>query len=319
MLLANLKIFFANIARHGLFTAINVLGLSIGLASCLLISLYVLDEFSYDSQHPAADRLYRMSSILVGVEQGGRIPIPSAPMTGPLLQQNFAEVEAFTRMTDEPVYLSLGSQGYYEDAVNFVDPNFFSFFQLNWLEGDPASALSLPDAIVLTRSLALKYFGDINPVGQQLQLQNVGPLQVTGLIDDLSRTHFSGDAFVTMNTLQRLAEPDMTEDWFSARFQVYLRLQEGASFAQLQPQFHTFLDRQMPPAAKAIYDADSMPVRDIHLSEPQFLGLNGETRRTEVLTLMLVCAALLASPVSISSTWRRHAPVKAARKSRCAR
>jgi len=294
MFLTNLKTFFSSLGRQSLFTVINVLGLSVGLASCLLIALYVLDEFSYDTQHAGAERLYRISSFLVGVEQGGRTPIPSAsPLAGPLLQENFPEVEASTRIAAEPVYLSLGEQGDYEEDVRFVDRNFFDFFRFDWLRGDAATALAEPASIVLTQSLASKYFGATDPVGHELQLRKAGTLKVTGVIRDLQRTHLSGTAFVNLGMLEPLA-PGALETWFGSGFQVYVRLRDGASFTQLQPAFHAFLERQMPPAAMALYDPDSMPLRDIHLSEPQALGLNGSSKREELLALLLVCAGLLA-------------------------
>lgn len=293
MFVANLKIFFAILRKQGLFTAINVLGLATGIASCLLISLYVLDEFSYDSQHPAAARIVRISSFLAGVEQE-RTPIPSAsPLAGPLLQQNFPEIEDYTRIAQEPVYLSVGNRGYHEESVRFVDAGFFSFFQFEWLDGDPVTALATPDSIVLTESMALKYFGAEDPLGRQLQLPQGGLLTVTGLIRDLQRTHLRADAFASMSTLVNLTEPAVLQSWFGARFQVYVRLRQGTSFEQLQPVLHEFLRNSMPPAARALYEPNSTPLLDIHLSEPQFLGLNGDSRHTEVLALMLVCVALL--------------------------
>jgi putative ABC transport system permease protein len=289
----NLKIFIQTLARNRLFSLINVLGLSIGFASCLLISLYVMDEFSYDTQHPAADRIYRLSSFLVGVEQGGRMPIPSAsPLVGPLLQQNFPEVEAFTRIAEEPVYLSLDEQGDYEEGLRFVDANFMTFFHFDWLQGDATTALAQPDSIVLTETLARKYFGSANPMGRELNLKDSGPLKVSGVIRDLTRTHLSGTAFVSLNALERLV-PEALQTWFGARFQVYLRLREGVAFAQLQPALYDFLERQMPPAANALYDPNSIGLREIHLSGPQFLELSGGGKRQEIVALMLVCVAVL--------------------------
>jgi putative ABC transport system permease protein len=290
MLITHLKIFLWNLTHHKTIAAIKILGLAFGLASYLLITLYVLDELSYDSQHRDAGRLYRVSWLLTGLEQGRQVPIPAtSPQVGALLQQNFAEVEGFTRMASESVYLSLNDNGKHDAQLQFVDANFFDFFQFTWVQGNPVSALSQPDSIVLTESLARYYFGDTDPMGKVLLLQQAQPLKVTGLISDLkNNTHIDGEAFVTMNSLERLLEPGAMEDWFESSFQTYVRLQTGVVFSALQPALHAFLDDSLPPAANAIYDPDSIAVRDIHLRSHNVSG------QQDVHTLMMVGMALLA-------------------------
>jgi putative ABC transport system permease protein len=296
MLITNLKIFLLSITRQKTLTAIKVLGLSIGLASCVLIMLYVVDELGYDSQHHDADRLYRISWRLAGIGSNASTPIPvSSPQVGPLLDLNFNEVESFTRLASKPMHLSVGDNGRQDTALQFVDANFFSFFSFDWVQGTLASALSQPDSIVLTESLARYYFGEADPLGKVVMLQQKQPLTVTGLIRDLKRnTHITGEAFVTMNSLERLLEPGAMDDWFESIFQTYVRVQSGVPFELLRPELHTFLEENLPPAANAIYDPDSITVRAIHLQAANESGQSGYSNRyQDLLALIAVGVALL--------------------------
>src|SRR5690606_15711747 len=131
----------------------------------------------------------------------------------PLLTENFSEVEAFTRLAREPVHFTVGELSQHEEAVNFVDANFFEFFPFEWLSGVADTALRAPDSIVLTESMARRYFADADPLGRLLHLQGRWPLTVTGLIRDLKRnTHLEGDAFITLSSLEALMEAQAMEN-----------------------------------------------------------------------------------------------------------
>src|SRR5690606_9144284 len=173
-----------------LFSFINLFGLAVGLASAILIGLYVADELSYDRFQPNAERLYRVARDFFP-EEGGETHLATLPPpAAELLRQDYAEIEAVARMRLYPGLLRRDDLIYQEDALQYADPAVFELFRFAWLAGDPRAALAAPNSIVLTERLARKYFGDEPALGQQLQLENLIDLTVTGVIRNLpSSTH----------------------------------------------------------------------------------------------------------------------------------
>lgn len=267
----------------------------------MLIALYVQDEWSYDKHHPNADRVYRISSILVGTGEPLNIANSALPV-GPLISENFIEIESTTRMSDVRVFLSRseeqGISGFYETGVRFVDSNFFDIFYYDWVQGSPTTALNEPGSIVLTESFAEKYFGDEDPMGQSLLLYNNltlanESLKVVGIIkDEQSNSHISADAFLDMSTFQELKGVGFMENWFALQAQTYIRVKENVDFEQLKPILYDFIEESMPPYMSELFDPDSSRVLDIHLNSPPDPG-NERTRSQDVKTLIAICFALL--------------------------
>ena len=165
-----LKISLRNLLRYKEYTLINILGLSVGLACCILIVLFVQDELSYDRHHENADRIYRLIdeyNIAGRLERYPSTPFPVAPA----LQAAFPEIEAITRFWQTYKHKPLiryGDAEFYEERFFFADSTTFDVFTIPFLEGDPSTALNRPKTVVLTKSSAQKYFGVENPIGKTL-------------------------------------------------------------------------------------------------------------------------------------------------------
>src|SRR5260221_7587000 len=188
-----------NLVKHKLYSFINIVGLSVGLACAIFIVLFLRDELSYDRWIPGSSNLYRLE---LTFHLTGRPPWPLATAPFPALtamQEEIPEVKATTHLLPEPMTVTVGNRQFFE-TVAFVDPSFFQVVRLPLVEGDPASVLAHPESIVLSQSVARKYFGDSDPLGKIVTITGSGilcdrndaacltaahPLTVTGVLRDL--------------------------------------------------------------------------------------------------------------------------------------
>ncbi len=221
-----IKTALRNFLKHKGFSFINIFGLAIGVACCLLIVLFVLDEVSYDQYHEKADQIYRVgirgfiNNILF------RGVVTCSPMAQTLVNE-YPEVTAATRLRNFgfPVF-RYEDKVFSEEKVFWVDQSFFDVFTVPFIKGDPKTALAQPNTIVLTRSMALKYFGDENPVGKSLNADKRRDYLVTGVVEDVPRnSHFHYDFLAALVTYEDSRSPI----WVSNSYYTYLVLQEGTS------------------------------------------------------------------------------------------
>jgi putative ABC transport system permease protein len=190
------------------FTAINVLGLSVGLATCLLIVFYVVDELSYDKYNTNADRIYRISD---EVRLNGR-EASYAPSGEPYMEvmKSFPEVEKFTRMipleslfiSPKKYFVRKGNQDIEEHNIVYTESSLFGVFTLPMIDGNPAGSLNDPHSAVITESTANKYFGKSGVVGQTLTINDTTVYKITGVIKDIpSQSHFHYDFFLSYSSI----------------------------------------------------------------------------------------------------------------------
>src|SRR5690349_16371051 len=164
-----LTIALRNIIRHKLYSFINIAGLAIGLACVILIILFIRDETSFDKWVPDSANLYRVDEAFI---LPGRAPLRLTLADFPLpalLKDNLPEVTAMTRYWSRPKTVIVGNRSFAQEIVE-VDTNFFQVIRFPLVAGDPATVLARPDAIVLSQSLARKFFGNANPVGKSLSV-----------------------------------------------------------------------------------------------------------------------------------------------------
>lgn len=292
MLLNYLKVAGRNFIKQRLYSVLNVAGLALGLTCSLLILLYIADELSYDRQHPDAERIYQFSQTFTALDE----PIylgASSPQVGPLLKDAFPEVEGFTRLR-RWTRVFTGPDGVPRDELmHFADASIFDFFAFTWLEGNPDAALEEPNSVVLSRSLARKYFGEANALGQGLTME-VDPqvqLRVTGVVDDLPHNmHFSTGALVSMNSMPSVLALD---DWINANFETYLKLAPSANYAALESQFAAYVLKNMPEPHRANWRFSGIALPDIHLYAPALPGELEGRNLANVMTLGVIAVVLL--------------------------
>jgi len=231
-----LKIAARNLLKHKAYSLINVLGLAIGMACCLLISLYVVDELSYDTYNEKAPRIYRVAT----ESRFGDTETASALTPAPLamtLVQDFPEVQTAARLFTlfGEVTISHGENRFNENRVFFADSTFFDVFSIPLLKGNSKAALTKRASIVLSEAMARKYFGDEDPLGKTVMLNtNIG-LNVTGVSANAPHnSHFHFDFLISLASFGASRNPSFTSQF---NYHTYIVLQEGFPPEPLEAQF----------------------------------------------------------------------------------
>ena len=240
------KIALRNLWRNKAFSAINIFGLAIGIATCLVIMLFVADELSYDRFNQKADRMVRI--IFKASLNGEKIETPtSAAPTAQTLRADYPEVQTTTRIRANAgaPFITYKNKTFKEDKFAYVDANFFQVFTLPFAEGDVKTALLEPNTIVISRAIAQKYFGNENPIGKVLQLKSENiSYKITGLIEKVpANSHFHFDLFASMASLAESRQ----QTWLSNNFNTYLVLRPGYDYKQLERKLPQVVEKYMGP------------------------------------------------------------------------
>jgi putative ABC transport system permease protein len=261
------KVALRNISRHKGYSLINVVGLAIGMTCCILILLWVQDELSYDRYHENSDRIYRVC-LDANIGTHLRAPVIMAP-AAPAMISEFPEVANAARVV-RPGRVSVKYEDrlFQEEDVGYADNSVFDIFTFPFISGDPQTALTTPYSVVITEEMAQKYFGDQEPVGKILRLDDEADFTVTGVVKNVpTNSHFSFNMLRSFETLYR-ENPELMEAWVTARFYTYLLLAENCDHKQLEQKFAAFVDRHMGDVLSAIGGTSTLflqPLTKIHL------------------------------------------------------
>jgi len=294
MLKNYLKIAVRNLLRQTGYSFVNIAGLTVGLACCLLILLYIQHERSYDRFHEKADRIHRVVTT-IEVEGRPQQTANSGGPVGPTMKETFPEVLQATRLFAANFLIQHGDQSFQESRAFYADSTLFDIFTLPMLQGNPETALAPPFTAVLSASGAEKYFGDENPVGQTLIADRTHPFTITGVVEDLpSHSHFDFDLLVSMETLEVL-RPSRDDDWPLIGFFTYVLLPDSYDAAMLAAALPDFAERhtreRMTPF-NATLQLDLEPLTDIYLHST-LLGQIGPTGSFVNLYVFAAVAAFL--------------------------
>lgn len=310
MLKNYLKIILRNLTKQRFYSLINIAGLAIGLATCLLIVAYVLHEISYDRYHEKADRIYRSILVFQMGGQHGEFSTSPAPMAGVLLD-TYPEIEQAVRFRDQgEATVFYKEQAYKEPNMTFADSTLFQVFTVPLLLGDPATALTEINSLIINASSAEKYFGadwrETNPLGETL-LVGGESYQVSGVYEDFpANSHMQ---FTMMLSMISRAE-SREEYWLSNNFHTYYVLSEGADPETLQKKvnetFLTYTIPQLEQYTNASYEdftrsgsffrMELHPMKDIHLYSDLYdeLEPNGDIRYVYIFSLIAFFVLLIA-------------------------
>ncbi len=287
------KIGFRNLLKHRVFTLINIGGMTIGMICFILIALYIQYELSYDEHHEKADRIYRVSQIQKGNNFRGsnRFALAPLPLTS-VLKELFPEVQAATTLQVREALFSHEKQSFYERGL-FADEHLFEVFTYPVKEGMGKEALQDPDAVILTESLAKKYFGEDSPIGKTLNFENDRPLTVKGVVLDLPKNQHFGFDYIT--SLQNLPwyQNDLGR-WGSNNYRAYVVLHKGYAYKELEAKLGV-LQSFYQDSFKPVFFLQ--PLRDIHLrSQINFeISANSDIRYVYLSAFIALVILLLAS------------------------
>ncbi|HEY6900930.1 MAG TPA: ABC transporter permease [Puia sp.] len=308
MLLNHLKIALRSLLRNKVHAFINVFGLALGLATCLQILLFVQHELSYDRYNKKADRIVRV--VFRGRTQGGEMKEANVmPPVAATLRKEYPEVLEATRLRNYGRQrVTYGNLTLREDNLAFVDSNFFEIFTLPLLKGNAKTVLSLPSSVVITKSVAKKYFGETDPIGKVLEFKDGhASLTVTGLIDDVPETsHFHFGLFGALSALPE----SRSDSWMVSNFYTYLLLPEGYDPQKLEAKLPQTLEKYVSPQMQKAMGLSFaqfkekgnsialglQPLTDIHLHSDLTLDLEapGDIRYVYIFGAVAVFMLLIA-------------------------
>jgi putative ABC transport system permease protein len=262
---------FRNLWKRRAFSAINVVGLSVGMTACFLIFLYVRFELSYDAFHKQADRIYRVVCDIKTPGKTIRADGPAWPVL-PNMQSQFPEILSAVRTVRSSLLVRTGDIKFQEENSLFADPAFFQIFDFPLLKGDRATVLKEPFSVVFSESAAKKYFGSANPVGQTVLLaQKAWPVKVTGLMKDLpENSQIQADMIVSMSTETEHLNPGLEEYWEWSDYHpiCFILLQPGTDPSSLARRFPAFMDKVEGSVMKKQQMQSSLSLErleDVHL------------------------------------------------------
>src|SRR3954453_3900398 len=227
------KIAWRNLMKNKAFSFINILGLTIGITVCMMIFLFIMNEFSVDRFHKNEDRIYR---VMRGFKNEGKqrtVSYLSGPYAPALLNDFKGEIIKAVRVNPNDNLVSIGNRSFHEKKVYDVDSDFFSLLSFPLLKGNAATVLQDPNSVVLTETTAKKYFGSIDSaMGKVVELYKKLPLKVTGIAKDVpSNSHLHFDLIVPLSTRK---DAEFMKTWISNGLYTYVLLDTHVSKQQLE-------------------------------------------------------------------------------------
>lgn len=298
-----------NLLKHKFYSLLNVIGLSIGLACFMLISLFVKDELSYDTHFEGAERIYRVD---FGATLNGSDHI-SAQVGAPTalaLKTDYPEVEDAVRFRETGnwfVKRKGQTETFKEEHVLMADSNMFKFFSLDLVYGDVETALNRPNTLVIDLTTSKKIFGDINPIGEVLVLDNQTDYEVTGVYQDIPKnTHFHHNMMLSMSTFDWANN----QNWLSTNFNTYVKMKEGTPGEVLEAKFPGMIQTYCAPLIEQFLNMNMeefrnsgnavgfslFPMTDIHLNSNKEgdLEANGDLKYVFIFSAVGLFILILA-------------------------
>jgi putative ABC transport system permease protein len=272
-----LLIALRNLRKHFSYSAINIAGLGLGLATCLLLSVWIKHELSFDDFHAKVDRIYRPAMEYSFGGQTKAVAV-SPTIVLPTLQKEFGEIETGTRLYNSssfrPFIVRKGDVMFEETKFYYADSTFFNVFDFKLASGDPKTALEGKYKMVLTQSMAKKYFGDADAIGQTLNINNRQDYVVTGVVEDIP-----SNSMIRFDFIGSFASLDQPLQWWSANYQTYVVLTPQANVKDVEAKFNEIVKKALATEVNASGDYvkyNFWPMKDIYLrsdlQEPELTG-----------------------------------------------
>ncbi len=264
------KIAFRNLLKHKAFSLINLFGLSIGMACCILIMLWVNDEISYDKFHNKSDRIYRVIQEIYFSDHTTLWGITQGPL-GPAMKEELAEVETYSRYSGAGWWIRNGDELQVENGC-FADQGLFDIFSFKVIEGDQSTALVDPKSIVLTKSMADRYFENGNSIGNTINLNNQYDLKVTAVIEDIpDNSTLQFDYIIPFVFTKRIGFS--VERWNNSGFATFILLTKDVNVPAFQAKIRDFLIEK--PTVEDKQAVLIQPLTDIYLKSNIEYDLGG--------------------------------------------
>ena len=299
------KTIFRNFTHNKLYTAINIIGLAIGLSCFTFILLFIQDELSYDKHNANYKNIYRLEADITISDRQQKVAKTSFAI-GPTFYKEFPEVEDFVRFRSvDNSFLRYGDKKFYENELYYTDSSIFNLFNHPFIYGSPENALNHKNSIVLTQSLSRKYFGSINPIGKIMNLGNKFNCKVTGVIEDVpDNSHIQFEGLISMESYSQIIGKKMYQElntvhFWALRLFTYIKLKDNTSIQSLYNKFPEFHDKYIADISKRLngtYRLLATRLDKIHLySDVEWDLPRGDIRVIYIFSLIAVFILLIAS------------------------
>ncbi|SEW52385.1 ABC transporter permease [Chitinophaga arvensicola] len=305
MLKNYLKIAFRNLTKNKTFSFINIIGLGIGTICCLYIVMYVTDQYSYDKQHIAASDIYRVNTAY-STQGNTSLVATTSPPIAPAMKNDFGEVMQYTRVVKTSALgvkqhlLSYRGKNIYEKEAAYADSTLFDVFSFHFVYGDPLTALAAPYSVVLFQPTARRLFGDNDPVGNLIEINNdygKHTFKVTGVIDEsLGKSHLQTNLFMSMNSGGMGSYTYQNNAWAAYNYtSSYVKLKPNSNAASLEKKLPAFVQKYGAGQLKELgmeKQLSLQPVMAIHTSG-DYKNEFTKTVNRSFLNMLLLIAALI--------------------------
>jgi putative ABC transport system permease protein len=295
-----LKTAWRNLAQNKTTSLISIAGLAVGIGCFLLLSTYLINELRYDKFNVKADRIMRLGYNFRSADDNEDKILamtPTAPV--PVFKQEFSDIEDGVRINNYsaiwPSAVQYQDKLFHEKRLMLADESFFKIFTFKFLEGNPATAFSQVNTVVISASTAKKYFGDADPMGKVLRLDNAHDMQVSGVIEDVPE--YSQIKFDMMGNFAMMAK-SKTRKWDSANYYSYLLLKPGTDVKGLEQRMNTYVANLLKDDFKSGFKQwyRLEPLTEVHLHSAAKYGLeaSGNIKYIYILSAVAVILLLLA-------------------------
>jgi putative ABC transport system permease protein len=293
--------------KYKFISFINLFGLTVGLACCLLITTYILNELSYDRYNKNAKNIYRIERTFLNAETGAlSLELGAvAPPFAPLLENDFKNIKEATRLLPiSSIPVKYGENIFNEKGLFFAEQNVFNVFDFKVTEGNPANALAEPFSVMLDQKTAEKYFGNADPLNKVIRLGNQYDCKVTGIFKDLpENSHWHPEMLLSFNTLKDSAvygAENLRTNWGNNAFYTYLLVPDHFNAKNFEAQMPAFQNRHIPSDGKmkaSDYSVLSLrKLADIHLYShtDEEIEINGDIKRVYIFGAIALFILLIA-------------------------
>jgi putative ABC transport system permease protein len=291
-----------NLLRQKGYFIINLLGLTIGLTACLLITFYIIDELSYDRYHEKAERIYRVGYDFERPNGDKMAQTLTEYKLKGSFESYFNQIESFVRIgRPSSYYVEYEDKKIYQSNISLVDNDFFDVFTYEWIAGNPKGALDEPYTIVITESVAKKFFGDEDPINKTLNITTqVGeaPSRITGVIKDMPRnSHFHLNIMLSMGSAPNVLSHLQLNNWGDMSVYCYVLMPDNISIESIQKEGKEFTGQMRGDEGTFLPDLLIQPLLDIHLhSNSRFeIEPSGNYRNVILFSIIAIFILLIAS------------------------
>lgn len=304
------KVALRTLLQHRAFSFINILGLAVGLTACFLIFLYLRFESSYDNFHTKADRIFRVVTDIRTPTETAHEGATTAPIALNV-KKDFQEVEDAVRLTNDGFLCRKGDVKFQEKRAVMADSSLFNVFDFPLVAGDKKTALVNPMSIVISQSSAKKYFGNTNPMGQQVLLTGAAiNATITGVMKDIpENSQIKADLFVSMSSYQQIyGHPTADSEWTVHNMYTYVLLKPHTSAAAVAGKFPAFMELHDGPQMKKMqmYETLSLEsLRDVYLRSGRSGYVTGSITNVRIFSIIAGFILLIACVNFINLTTAR--------------